>query len=165
MLGSGRPFILQLVNPKKRHTVTVDQLKIIEANINKNSACGVINLGFGDEKTFLELKDSEETKVKIYCCLVETSEKITPEMVQKINESKELHLEQKTPLRVLHRRSNKVRDKVIHKVYVHPVMDYISLVFVFASAGTYIKEFIHGDLGRYVLLMKNYAEFRNNVWM
>ena len=149
MLGKGRPFILQLVNPKKRHTVTVDELRIIEANINKSTACNVLNLDFGDEKNFLDLKDSEETKVKVYCCLVETSEQLTPEIIKKINESGELHLDQKTPLRVLHRRSNKIRDKVIHRIHVHPVMDYISLVFVFASAGTYIKEFIHGDLGRY----------------
>ena len=148
MLGSGRPFILQLVNPKKRHTVTDEHLKTIEDNINKSSVIGVIGLQLGDEKDFLELKDSEETKVKVYCCVVETTERITDLQIAALNETKDLHIDQKTPFRVLHRRSNKSRDKVIHRLHVHRVLDFMYLVFVFSSAGTYIKEFIHGDMGR-----------------
>lgn len=148
MLGGGRPFILQLVNPKKRTTVSMEQLKEIEVNINKSSIVGVNSLDIGTEKDFLALKDSEESKVKTYCCVVETSEKISPERILELNQLLDLKLDQKTPLRVLHRRANKVRTKIIHKLFVHPVSDYVSLVFVFSSAGTYIKEFIHGDQGR-----------------
>jgi len=53
-----------------------------------------------------------------------------------------------TPLRVLHRRTLMVRDKIIHKVNVIPINHNYALVFILASAGTYIKEFIHGDLER-----------------
>jgi len=148
MLGSGRPFILQLVNPKKRQTVTLEQLKEIEAKLNKSELCGVIDLGFGDEKGFEDLKDSEETKVKVYCCLVETSQPLSKEQIANLNKIENLAIDQQTPLRVLHRRANKHRDKVVHKLYVHPLSDYQCLVFVFSSAGMYIKEFIHGDLGR-----------------
>ena len=148
MLGSGRPFVLQLVNPKKRASVTREQVKIIEANINKSETINVLDLGLGDEKSFLELKDSEETKVKVYCCLAETSSPVSDERFRELGEMKDIALEQRTPLRVLHRRSNMSRDKVIHRLHVHRVTERICLVFVFASAGTYIKEFIHGDMGR-----------------
>ncbi len=148
MLGNGRPFILQLVNPKKRGTITTEQLKEIEENINKSSMIGVNSLEFGTENDFMSLKDSEETKVKTYCCVVETSEKISDEKISQLNQIKDLHIFQKTPLRVLHRRANKTRDKKIHKLHAHRISDYMYLVFVFSSAGTYIKEFIHGDLGR-----------------
>ena len=40
------------------------------------------------------------------------------------------------------------REKVIHRVIVKPVNEMFQVVFVLSSAGTYIKEFIHGDLGR-----------------
>lgn len=51
-------------------------------------------------------------------------------------------------MRVLHRRTLMVRDKIVHKVNIVPVNSNYALVFVLASAGTYIKEFIHGDLER-----------------
>jgi len=41
-----------------------------------------------------------------------------------------------------------VRDKLVHKVNVVPVNNSYGLVYVLASAGTYIKEFVHGDLER-----------------
>lgn len=136
------------MNPKKRATVTDNELREIEANINKSDIVGVLNLKFGTEKDFLHLKDSEETKVKVYCCVVETSSKIDPEKIKELNNSSDLKIDQKTPLRVLHRRSNKNRLKIVHRLHIHPVTDYHYLVFVFSSAGMYIKEFIHGDLGR-----------------
>ena len=148
MLGQGRPFVLQLVNPKKRATVTVEQLRDIQDLINKSTLVGVNNLTFGSEKDFLSLKESEETKVKVYCCVVETSKIIPASKIAELNQLKDLKVDQKTPLRVLHRRSNKHREKIAHSLYVHPITDYSYLVFVFSSAGMYIKEFIHGDFGR-----------------
>lgn len=55
---------------------------------------------------------------------------------------------QQTPLRVLHRRTLMERTKVIHRLRVEKITDRQYLVFVLSSAGTYIKEFIHGDLQR-----------------
>ena len=159
MLGSGRPFILQLVNPKKRASVTDEQLRVIEQRLQDNPNMSALGLEFCDEKSFLELKDSEETKVKIYCCLVETSSHVSDERFREIEQLKDIVIDQKTPMRVLHRRSNMSRDKTIHRLKVHRINELSCLVFVFASAGTYIKEFIHGDLGRYLPLTSTFPNF------
>ncbi len=39
-----------------------------------------------------------------------------------------------------------IRDKIIHAIKIIPINEHYSVVYLLASAGTYIKEFIHGDL-------------------
>lgn len=65
-----------------------------------------------------------------------------------VTTQKDLEIDQKTPIRVLHRRSSSVRKKVIHSISVDIINPHFLIVDLVASAGTYIKEFIHGDLGR-----------------
>ncbi|CAG5113693.1 Oidioi.mRNA.OKI2018_I69.chr2.g7783.t1.cds [Oikopleura dioica] len=63
----------------------------------------------------------------------------------------EVVLKQKTPIRVLHRRNNDTRPRTIHKAEGKRWEGrsenwfYIDLL---TQAGTYIKEFVHGDFGR-----------------
>ena len=53
-------------------------------------------------------------------------------------------------MRVLHRRSLLTREKLIYKVKAEFINQHYFVLHVLASAGTYIKEFVHGDLGRTV---------------
>ena len=55
---------------------------------------------------------------------------------------------QKTPVRVLHRRSQLVRPKKVYRMLAQYLNPHYFTLHVLASAGTYIKEFVHGDLGR-----------------
>jgi tRNA pseudouridine synthase 10 len=59
---------------------------------------------------------------------------------------------QKTPVRVLHRRSALVRQRTIHSMEAEPVegAPHTCVVHLLTQAGTYIKEFVHGDFGRTV---------------
>ena len=41
-----------------------------------------------------------------------------------------------------------VRNKIIHKLFASPIDDQNMILNVLSSAGTYIKEFVHGDLDR-----------------
>lgn len=59
-----------------------------------------------------------------------------------------INLQQLTPLRVLHRRTLMLREKIIHRLKLHTVSRCSAILEVWASAGTYIKQFVHGDLGR-----------------
>jgi tRNA pseudouridine synthase 10 len=68
--------------------------------------------------------------------------------LEPLNAVVDLVLDQKTPLRVLHRRTLMVRHKVIHRLKVRQVSPTLAVLLVLSSAGTYIKEFVHGDLGR-----------------
>jgi tRNA U54 and U55 pseudouridine synthase Pus10 len=40
------------------------------------------------------------------------------------------------------------RTKLIFKMLFHPATQFTGVLEVWASAGTYIKEFVHGDLNR-----------------
>ena len=55
-----------------------------------------------------------------------------------------------------------VRDKIIHKVNYLKINERNIILYILSSAGTYIKEFIHGDFGRTVpnlsILMQNEAD-------
>jgi len=49
---------------------------------------------------------------------------------------------------VLHRRSQLVREKMVYKMKAEWINPHYFNLHVLASAGTYIKELVHGDLGR-----------------
>jgi tRNA pseudouridine synthase 10 len=57
-------------------------------------------------------------------------------------------LRQRTPVRVLHRRSLMERRKVVHAARTQRLGPHFFLLHLVTSAGTYVKEFVHGDLGR-----------------
>ena len=61
---------------------------------------------------------------------------------------KDMILHQKTPIRVLHRRSLLNREKTIFRATMGQKYGNYFVCDIEASAGCYIKEFIHGDFGR-----------------
>ena len=67
---------------------------------------------------------------------------------RKLDSVRDLKVAQTTPIRVAHRRTGMVREKVIHSMSSRWVSDRIFLLDLDTSAGTYIKKFVHGDLGR-----------------
>lgn len=84
---------------------------------------------------------------------------MTDELVNRINEtgSQPFTVYQKTPVRVYQRRSAAVRPKVIHtstiqrlksKVDLKSLDAHYGVLNLHTQAGTYIKEYVHGDLGR-----------------
>jgi tRNA U54 and U55 pseudouridine synthase Pus10 len=59
-----------------------------------------------------------------------------------------LLLQQRTPIRVLHRRVNLVRHRKVYTMQVQRIDDHTFSLYLSTEAGTYIKEFVHGDVGR-----------------
>ena len=59
-----------------------------------------------------------------------------------------IQLQQKTPLRVLHRRPNLTRPRTIHSVSFKILNRHWFEMRCTAQAGAYIKEFVTGDFGR-----------------
>merc|ERR1712216_465192 len=57
-------------------------------------------------------------------------------------------LQQLTPLRVLHRRTLAVRERAIHQLRATRIAPHFVLLDLTTQAGTYVKEFVHGDFGR-----------------
>ncbi|KAF9150030.1 putative tRNA pseudouridine synthase Pus10 [Linnemannia schmuckeri] len=96
------------------------------------------------------IKDGEETKTKSYSALCWTSKPVTQAMIDAVNEynGKAFYVEQQTPIRVLQRRAQMIRKKEIHSLKAFPLEGHFMVVHLHTEAGTYIKEFVHGDLGR-----------------
>ncbi|TNM85680.1 hypothetical protein fugu_007951 [Takifugu bimaculatus] len=94
------------------------------------------------------MKEGEEEKTKSYTALVWTHKAIQREDLSFMDDIKDLTLNQKTPLRVLHRRALAVRQRVIHSMSTRFVDAHHFYLGLKTQAGTYIKEFVHGDFGR-----------------
>ena len=151
MLGEGRPFIIEFVNPKnsvscRDHINDKELRKTISSDLVYCHQFKIV-----DRQFFDSLKEIETSKAKSYSCIVWVQRRITPEDCEKLTKTiRELNVQQTTPVRVLHRRSLAVREKVIHRLRATYINQHYMHVCLLASAGTYIKEFVHGDLGRTV---------------
>ena len=94
------------------------------------------------------MKNAAEGKHKLYVAVIYTEDAITPEQLKKLDGIHDLAIKQRTPVRVLHRRSLLTRDKMVYGMKTTFVNSHHFILEIEASGGTYIKEFVHGDLGR-----------------
>ena len=147
MLGEGREFIYAVYNAKKHYSL--DFFSINQLINNTLKKVKVKNLRICDKKYFEKLKNAENEKIKIYSAFVWSKAEIKDELYKKINNVENLKINQITPLRVLHKRVLKSREKIIYKLNIQEIINpHFFILEVKSSAGTYIKEFINGDLGR-----------------
>lgn len=145
MLGEGRPFVIEILEPRKREL----NLKEIQKKINKEAKdkVEVEELRKSSKEEVVEIKAGEYDKT--YEVWAKTRDEITKEDMRKVE--KELEgtvIEQRTPTRVNHRRADKVRKRKIHKIKMNKVNDNEFKAEIKAESGTYIKELLSGDYGR-----------------
>ena len=119
-------------------------------------------LGFAKAEVFKNLQSETEEKHKFYGCLCWSEEVLPPseELRRRLttlaSSSEEdgktlfpLELHQRTPIRVLHRRANIVRIRhILSCHHVERLEDHYFRLHISTDAGTYVKEYCHGDLGR-----------------
>ena len=161
MLGRGRPFIFEVLNPRIT-SFNPKEFQIMMSAINGSQKdVSVRDLQIVTKDSIhSDLKEGENQKQKTYralCCL---SRELTDDDIKLLSETKDLVIQQKTPIRVLHRRTLSVRPKHIYKLWAERVietevpeehrtnMDRLFTLNLTAEAGTYIKEFVHSDFGR-----------------
>lgn len=150
MLGSGRPFVLEFINPKV-FEITSEILKEIQMEINnKTDDILVRDLQMINKDDVQKLKEGEEEKKKSYCAKCCINRKLTSFDIEKLCSIKDLTLKQKTPIRVLHRRPLAMRERIIHSISASILSDVTFELHLVTQAGTYVKEFVHGDFGRTV---------------
>jgi len=142
MLGNGRPFILELKEPRKRKV----SLKMLEEKINEfaSGKVEVYGLRYVDRKEIEKIKSAKYPK--IYRVVVEYTNK---ENLQKaVNAMVGITINQRTPKRVMHRRADLVRRRKILDMKLEKAENGIADIVVKAESGTYIKEMVTGDEGR-----------------
>ena len=144
MLGSGRPFVLEIKEPKIRKI----DLPLIEEKINKinEGKTSYHNLHVCERKRKAEIKQSSPDTYKVYNALVKCDDVIDIDKLGQITDLNEIH--QQTPLRVLRRRADKVRVKHVLDLSYDLIDDTSFNMRIKTEGGLYIKELISGDDGR-----------------
>ncbi|CAE7898703.1 Pus10 [Symbiodinium sp. KB8] len=83
------------------------------------------------------------------------SQALTAAAAAAVATSEAFEVNQKTPLRVLHRRALATRPKTVFSLGLEVLNPHYFKLRVCAQAGMYIKEFVHGDLGRTIPSMRS----------
>ncbi|OLS12898.1 MAG: hypothetical protein RBG13Loki_3475 [Promethearchaeota archaeon CR_4] len=148
-LGNGRPYVLEVKNPRRRHF----DLRAVEDLINKNAGgkVSVSELQFSTKEYMQELKTGAEYRSKKYFALCQMEpgiSKVTFEQKLKEVREKITIIVQRTPMRVVHRRADLSREKRVLKITGEWRDDQTAAFTIEAQGGTYIKELISGDGGR-----------------
>jgi tRNA pseudouridine synthase 10 len=145
MLGTGRPFVVEVDEPRRR-SVDVDRLT---ADINafaegKVEVEGLRLAGYGMVERVKELAAD-----KTYRAEVAFGEPVTEAaLAAAVAELSGATVEQYTPQRVDHRRANRTRVRTVHAVEAELLDDRHATVEVDGEGGLYIKELVSGDAGR-----------------
>ena len=141
MLGSGRPFVLEIKEPKIRKI----NLKELEEEINKSAEgkTAYHGLKFVERNRKAEIKVSSPETYKVYKALVKCEEPYDKSKLKDLEKLDEIN--QQTPIRVLRRRADKVRIKHVKELKYEVIDDYTFEITIKTEGGLYIKELISGD--------------------
>jgi len=146
MLGPGRPFVIEVKKPKKRNL----NLNKLAEMINKKAVrkVKVSRLRFVDKEYVRKLKQPEAAE-KVYRVIVEFDRGVENKDLLKIEQQlPNATVCQQTPMRVLHRRADLVREKHIYEAHVKRLAPNRVELKLRCQGGLYIKELITGDEGR-----------------
>jgi len=146
MLGSGRPFVIEISKPKKRF-LNLEKLEVA-VNANGEGKVEVSGLHFANKDVVRRLKKAESAQ-KEYRVLIEFENAVSEEDLLLLEEKLSGTLiKQQTPLRVLHRRADLTRERYIYEVKVKRVSLKRAEMDVRCQGGLYIKELVSGNEGR-----------------
>jgi tRNA pseudouridine synthase 10 len=147
MLGSGRPFVLEIKEPHRRFI----ELTTVDAKVNAENRgkIEVTDLRYVQKRLVAALKAAKAEKT--YQVTISFSEpgKVSERALQTAVTALEgAVIEQRTPTRVVHRRADLVRERRVSTARVVSFETARAVLEVTGDAGLYIKELVSGDEGR-----------------
>lgn len=143
MLGRGRPFIVEIKEPRRR---TVD-LEAVAAAVNASGLAEVEGLRIAGSEEVVAIK--EDRVAKTYRVLVRFGTPVEDGKLKSgVASLVGRPIAQRTPVRVSHRRADRTRERVVTGIEVLASDGTTAELRVTAEAGTYVKELVHGDKGR-----------------
>jgi tRNA pseudouridine synthase 10 len=154
MLGGGRPFILEVHDPRRPAAFAdVAERRAMEAALANadDGAVTATNIHPVPREAYITMHEGSAEKRKTYSAVCWASRALTEADVKALAaRASGLTVQQKTPTRVLHRRTSATRSRMIHDAKASLVAGAprFFLLELDTQAGTYIKEFVHGDFGR-----------------
>jgi tRNA pseudouridine synthase 10 len=145
MLGDGRPFIVEAKKPHKRSL----DLKALESEINNRSEgkIEVNGLKFVESEAVEQLKAKKSDKEYRFKIEHSTTKEKLKSSLDILNG---ILVKQKTPSRVLHRRSDIERTRMVHSTELELFDPNTAVIKINCEGGLYVKELISGDNGRTV---------------
>lgn len=144
MLGSGRPFVLEIKEPRIRNL----DYKQLEEDINiiNEGKTAYHNLHPCERGRKAEIKQSSPDTYKVYNAIVKCDREYDADKLDELTRLDEIH--QQTPLRVLRRRADMIRIKHVLDLSYEIIDDKTFSMRIKTEGGLYIKELISGDEGR-----------------
>jgi tRNA pseudouridine synthase 10 len=143
MLGSGRPFVLEIQEPRRRHL----DLDAARDRVNASGQVEVDGLVPVTRQDVLAVKSDRADKT--YRVLVRFATPVDEAKLKKEMSILEVQpIAQRTPTRVVHRRTDTTRHRSVKRAEVLSTDGTVAELRVTAEAGSYIKELVHGDQGR-----------------
>ncbi|MHA2187577.1 MAG: tRNA pseudouridine(54/55) synthase Pus10 [Candidatus Thorarchaeota archaeon] len=147
MLGSGRPFVVEISEPRIRKPVLRELAKRINKEAKKKIE--VRDLEISARSHAQTLKNEASDNIKEYVAIIKPDSDVPETDLRRIeSDLSGAYLDQRTPNRVSHRRSDLIRKKQIHEVRIEKKSDGLLEGFFKVQGGTYVKELISGDDGR-----------------
>ncbi len=144
MLGNGRPFVMELVKPRKRSFDPAELERLINSDKVR-----VTGLRKSSKQELVQLKAAEYRKK--YLAVIEFSEPVFWEELHRIEKAFDGKvIKQRTPLRVAHRRPDKIRKRKVFQVRFTGLEGNTATAEILTASGTYVKELVSGDQGRTV---------------
>ncbi|MCX6802351.1 MAG: tRNA pseudouridine(54/55) synthase Pus10 [Candidatus Diapherotrites archaeon] len=143
MLGNGRQFVLELLEPKKRSP----GLKHLRDAVNREEAkkMEISGLEFCQKEAVARLKESKNSK--LYEAKVSCEQPIDSKKAKALS-GKSLEIVQRTPVRVSKRRADLERKRKAEIKSIEITAKKELKLQVIAESGLYVKEFVSGDEGR-----------------
>lgn len=134
-----RPFVIEIEKPLRRRV----DLKKIERKVS--GSIRVKGLRLSDSYTVKKIKEAKPDKT--YKVVVKLNKPVEKAKLKKLKSLVGI-INQRTPQRVLHRRSDLLRKREVKAVKWRQINKKIIELTIKASAGLYVKELVSGDNGR-----------------
>ncbi len=145
MIGSGRPFILEIISPRVRKADPKALEEII--NTHNTGRIGVTGIRWSARCEVETLKSHKGYKK--YRILVDIDGSVPDTALQSaVQQLSGALIRQRTPTRVAHRRADKIRERGVLDIKYTGKDGKAFILEVTGEAGLYIKELISGDQGR-----------------
>ena len=144
MLGTGRPFIVEAVRPRRRN---IDPT-MLQEEINRRTKGKVEVIGLRHAKAEEVERLKEAAFQKTYSALVEFGAEVPEEKLKLVLKELVGSVDQRTPTRVSHRRADKLRVRNVYDADLIEFTGRRARIIIRGDSGLYIKELISGDGGR-----------------
>jgi tRNA pseudouridine synthase 10 len=144
MLGTGRPFVVEVKEPRRRSP----DVEALEERINAGSdVVEVVGLRLATHEMVERVKELDASKT--YWMEVEFDAPVDADALgTALAELGGTTVEQYTPQRVDHRRANLTRERTVYAISGELEGDRHATLEVHGEGGLYVKELVSGDEGR-----------------